>query len=477
MENKIISTKSVHCLVLPFPAHGHTNPMLEFSKRLQQREGVKVTLVTTISNYNNIPKLPPNSITVETISDGFDKGGVAEAKDFIIYLNKFWQVGPQSLAHLINNLNARNDHVDCLIYDSFMPWCLDVAKKFGIVGASFLTQNLAMNSIYYHVHLGKLKPPFAEQEISLPALPQLQHRDMPCFYFTYEEDPTFLDLVVAQFSNIHKADWILCNSFFELEKEVSKNLAKKGLAYWLESNDAFFNRNVVNVLEISCQYWNGAFLEWLQGASVLCRGKSRNPHILVAVWTMKTWSNFRTIGPCLPNTFLDKQIKDDEDYGVAQLKSDECLDWLNNKPKRSVVYVSFGSMARVKEEQIKEVAYCLKDCGSYFLWILEVLAHEAIGCFVTHCGWNSTLEALSIGVPIVAMPLDSDQGIDAKFVADVWKVGIRTLFDEKQIKGKEIMNNVMQWKTLAARAVGKDGSSHKNMIEFVSSLFQVPTTN
>jgi len=213
MENKTISTKSVHCLVLPFPAHGHTNPMLEFSKLLQHQEGVKVTLVTTLSNYNNIPKLPPNSnITIETISDGFDKGGVAEAKSFIIYLNKFWQVGPQSLADLINNLNARsNDHVDCIIYDSFMPWCLDVAKKFGIVGASFLTQNLAMNSIYYHVHLGKLKPPFAEQEISLPALSQLQHRDMPCFYFTYEKDPTFLDLVVAQFSNIHKADWILCN--------------------------------------------------------------------------------------------------------------------------------------------------------------------------------------------------------------------------------------------------------------------------
>jgi len=221
MENKTISTKSVHCLVLPFPAHGHTNPMLEFSKLLQQHEGVKVTLVTTLSNYNNIPKLLNNFITIETISDGFDKGGVAEAKGFKIYLNKFWQVGPRSLADLINNINARsNDHVDCVIYDSFMPWCLDVAKEFGIVGASFLTQNLVMNSIYYHVHLGKLKPPFAEQEISLPALPQLQHRDMPSFYFTYEQDPTFLDLVVAQFSNIHKADWILCNSFFELEKEV-----------------------------------------------------------------------------------------------------------------------------------------------------------------------------------------------------------------------------------------------------------------
>ena len=184
--------------MLPFPSYGHINPMLEFSKLLQHQGEVKVTLVTNLSNYNNIPKLPPNSnITIETISDGFDKGGVAEAKDFKIYLNKFWQVGPQSLADLINKLNARNDHVDCLIYDSFMPWCLDVVKKFGIVGATFLTQNLAMNSIYYHVHLGKLKPPFAEQEITLPALPQLQHGDMPSFYFTYEQDPTYLDIVAS----------------------------------------------------------------------------------------------------------------------------------------------------------------------------------------------------------------------------------------------------------------------------------------
>ncbi|XP_058739987.1 mogroside IE synthase-like isoform X2 [Vicia villosa] len=447
MENK-----TIHCLVFPFPAHGHINPMLQFSK-LIQHQGVKVTLVTPLSNYKNLPKVP-SSISIETISDGFDQ--VTTPKSFKHYLSQFWEVGSQSLADLIINLNGRpNNHVDCVIYDSFMPWCLDVAKRFGIIGAAYLTQNLAMNSIYYHVHLGKLKPPFAEQVISLPALPQLQHRDMPSFYFTYEQDPTYLDLVVAQFSNIENADWILCNSFFELEKEVSD-------------------------------------------------------------WTMKIWSNFRTIGPSIPNTFLDKKIKDDEDYGVSEFKSEESIEWLNNKPKRSVVYVSFGSMAALNEEQIEEVAHCLKDCGSYFLWIvktseetklpkdfekksenglvvawcpqLKVLAHEAIGCFVTHCGWNSTLEAVSLGVPIVAMPLWSDQGINAKLVVDVWKVGIRGSIDEKEIvrkealrnciceimesdKSTEIMNSVMQWKNLAAKAVSEDGSSYKNMIGFVNSLF------
>ncbi|CAK8542574.1 unnamed protein product [Lathyrus sativus] len=455
MENK-----TIHCLVIPFPAHGHTNPMLEFSK-LIQNQGVKLTLVSPLSCYKNLPKLP-SSITTETIFDGFDEDGLTVPKSFKLYMNKFWEVGPESLAGLINNLNGRsNNHVDCVIYDSFMPWCLDVAKRFGIIGASFLTQNLVMNSIYYHVHLGKLKPPFAEQVISLPALPPLQHKDMPSFYFTYEQDPSLLDLVVAQFSNIEKADWILCNSFFELEKEVGD-------------------------------------------------------------WTMKTWSNFRTIGPSIPKTFLDNKTKDDSDYGVSESKSEECIEWLNNKPKRSVVYASFGSLAALNEEQIEEVAHCLKDCGSNFLWVvktseetklpkefekksenglvvawcpqLKVLAHEAIGCFVTHCGWNSSLEALSLGVPVVAVPLWSDQSINAKLIVEVWKVGIRACVDEKEIvrkevlksciceimeseKSNEIMNNVVQWKNLAAKAVGEDGSSYKNMIEFVESLFHHSTIN
>ncbi|CAI8613325.1 unnamed protein product [Vicia faba] len=181
------------------------------------------------------------------------------------------------------------------------------------------------------------------------------------------------------------------------------------------------------------------------------------------------------------------------------------MEWLNNKPKGSVVYVSFGSLASLNEEQFEEVAYGLKYYESYFLWVvrpseetnlpkdfekktqkglvvtwcsqLKVLAHESIGCLVTHCGWNSILEAISLGVPIVAMPQWSDQATNAKFIVDVWKIGIRVPSDEKQVvrrsgmkdcileimdgdKGIEIKNNVMQLKDLATSVVGVGGSSH-----------------
>jgi pathogen-inducible salicylic acid glucosyltransferase len=231
---------------------------------------------------------------------------------------------------------------------------------------------------------------------------------------------------------------------------------------------------------------------------------------------MKIWPNFRTIGPSIPSKFLDKRIKNDEDYGATQFKSEECMEWLNDKPKGSVVYVSFGSLASLNEEQLEEVACALTDCGSYFLWVvkpseepklrkdfekksqkgfvvtwcsqLKVLAHESIGCFVTHCGWNSTLEAISLGVPIVAMPQWSDQSTNAKFIEDVWKIGIRAPIDEKQIvrrdgmkkclleimdseKGKTIKSNAMKLKALATNAVGVGGSTNKNITEFVNSLF------
>ncbi|KAJ6366650.1 hypothetical protein OIU77_003101 [Salix suchowensis] len=73
---------------------------------------------------------------------------------------------------------------------------------------------------------------------------------------------------------------------------------------------------------------------------------------------------------------------------------------------------------------------------------LDVLAHRSVGCFITHCGWNSTLEALSLGVPMVAMPHWTDQPTNAKCIADVWQVGVRVKPNEKGIVTKEEVERV-----------------------------------
>jgi len=118
---------------------------------------------------------------------------------------------------------------------------------------------------------------------------------------------------------------------------------------------------------------------------------------------------------------------------------------------------------------------------------LEVLTHEAVGCFVTHCGWNSTLEALSSGVPMVAVPHWSDQSTNAKHIMDIWKMGLKVPVDEKGLvkqeaiencireimegeRGEEIKKNALKWRKLAREAVDEGGSSDKNIEEFVAKL-------
>ncbi|XP_034228297.1 UDP-glycosyltransferase 74E2-like [Prunus dulcis] len=459
--------EKAHCLVLFYPIQGHINPMLQFSKRLQHK-GVKVTLVTTQSVHKAMHgdgggKSPSSfsSIALETISDGFDgEGGSSQAESIQAYWDRFREIGSQTLAELIDKLSASGHPADCLVYDQILPWALDVAKRVGIAGAAFFTVSCAVTNIYSLVHNGLLKLPLnPDSEILLPGLPPLQPSDTPSFVHAPESYPAFFKLSMEQFSNLDKADWVFYSTFYELEQEV-------------------------------IEYW------------------------------MTKFSTLRTIGPTIPSMYLDKRHEDNKEYGLSlfKLNSDACMKWLNAKPKGSVAYMSFGSIAEQGEEQMKELGLGLKRSKRYFLWVvrtsesvklpkgfaeetsekglvvswcpqLEVLAHEAVGCFVTHCGWNSTLEALSLGVPMVAVPQWADQSTNAKFIMDVWKIGLKAQADEKGIvrgeeiancvreildgeRGKEIRKNASNWKALAKSAVDEGGSSDKNIDEFIAKLVQ-----
>ncbi|GKA55342.1 UDP-glycosyltransferase 74G1-like protein, partial [Tanacetum coccineum] len=68
---------------------------------------------------------------------------------------------------------------------------------------------------------------------------------------------------------------------------------------------------------------------------------------------------------------------------------------------------------------------------------LDVLRHESVGCFVTHCGFNSTLEAISLGVPVVAMPQWADQITNGKCLEDIWGVGVRVKADDKGMVNRD----------------------------------------
>lgn len=210
-----------HCLVLPYPAQGHINPMLEFSKRLIQR-GVKVTLVTVVSNWKVVSRKNFTSIEVESISDGYDEGGRAAAESLEVYLETFRRVGAQTLAELLQKLAGSSHPPDCVIYDGFMPWALDVAKNFGLLAAAFYTQSCTTNTIYLHTYNKLLELPLTQTGYLLPGLPKLEAEDLPSFLNRYGTYPGFFYVGLNQHSNIDKADWVLANTFYELEQGVSE---------------------------------------------------------------------------------------------------------------------------------------------------------------------------------------------------------------------------------------------------------------
>lgn len=237
MEVEKKNNHAPHCLVLPYPAQGHMNPMIQFSKRLVQR-GVKVTLVTIVSLWKTITNKNLTSIEIESISDGYDEGGFAAAESTEIYLETFWRVGSQTLSELIHKLSSSNNHPPiCVIYDAFLPWALDVAKEFGLLGAAFFTQSCSVNNIYFHAQQNLIELPLSQTEIVIPGLPKLGPRDLPSFLYKYGSYPGWFNVVVDQFSNIGKADWILANTFYELEQEVS--YSRVCLDQFLFSSESF----------------------------------------------------------------------------------------------------------------------------------------------------------------------------------------------------------------------------------------------
>ncbi|KAJ1691806.1 hypothetical protein LUZ63_015961 [Rhynchospora breviuscula] len=438
-----------HVLILPYPSQGHISPMLQFAMGLTSK-GLNVTLVTTSYITKSINTQIGN-VSVASISDGYDEGGVRSASSLEVYLDSLEVVGSKSLEELIEKYNQSTKPFTCMVFDTYVPWGDKVAQSVGLPSIAFSTQSCAVSSIYHLVSKGILDVPEPGIIKEMFGLPSMERSEFPSFALKDGSYPTLAAFALDQF-NGNQDDWVLFNSFDELETE--------------------------------------------------------------AITVLQDYFHARAIGPCVP--FLPKVDGHDNGYGMSLLAPEDnvCMKWLNEKPANSVVYVSFGSFASLQNKQMEELAEGLKGSGKYFLWVvraaeqktlpkgfaenpgenglvvtwspqLKVLANEAVGCFLTHCGWNSTLEAINFGVPMLAMPQWTDQPTNAKFIEDVWGTGIRAKVGEEGLIGrKEIMkcieevmdgekrckirNNAKKWKELAKEAVTDGGSSDRNINEFVA---------
>ncbi|KAA0025949.1 UDP-glycosyltransferase 76E2-like [Cucumis melo var. makuwa] len=195
-----------------------------------------------------------------------------------------------------------------------------------------------------------------------------------------------------------------------------------------------------------------------------------------------------------------------------------CMAWLDKQAQSSVVYVSTGSVITMSKDELLEMAWGLANSDQPFLWVVrdclvngsdgveqlprefhestrsrcriaswlpqqKVLAHRSIGCFLTHNGWNSTIESIAEGVPMLCWPRVGDQRVNARFVSHVWRVGlqledrllreeidraIRTLFvDEEGIQIQKRAKELKKKVEISLRQGGASSDSLGRLVKYI----------
>ncbi|XP_059632100.1 crocetin glucosyltransferase, chloroplastic-like [Cornus florida] len=453
-----------HILLVTMPGQGHINPSLQFAKNLVAM-GVKVTFATSLSAIGQMNKTTPTpqGLTFAPFSDGNEKG-VKAVENF---MSSFRIHSCQAVANLINARADEGRAFTRVVYTTIIPWVAEVARDHHIPSTLLWIQPATTLDIYCHYFNGygdvvtkNSCDPFCT--IELPGLPLLTTRDLPSILLPNPtESYSFLPIFKKHVDilDTEANPQVLVNTFDALETDALRAIEKVTMI---------------------------------------------------------------AIGPLIPSAFLDGKDPSDTSFGCDMFqKSTDYADWLNSKPESSVVYASFGSNSVFSKKQMEEMAHGLLESGRPFLWVvrkfdhfgdnieekvgcmeelekqgmmvpwcsqLEVLSHPSLGCFVTHCGWNSTLESLVSGVPMVAFPQWTDQRTNAKLITDVWEAGVRVTLNEEGIvereefkrciemvmgdgeEGKEMRGNAKKWKELAREAVKEGGSSDVNLKAFVSEL-------
>ncbi|XBI35138.1 hypothetical protein VPH35_120866 [Triticum aestivum] len=239
-----------------------------------------------------------------------------------------------------------------------------------------------------------------------------------------------------------------------------------------------------------------------------------------------------------PHVYCIRPLIKSEEVGVKH--DQECLTWLDTQPKASVVFLCFGSRSLFSANQTRELAIGLEASGKRFLWVVrspprdidgpakkldklpdpdldallpegflertkgtglvvkswapqrDVLAHDAVGAFVTHCGWNSVLDTLMAGVPMLAWPLYAEQRVNRVFLEKELGLAVAVEGYDKEVVQADEVESKVRWmmeskggrvlreRTLAAMRLGKEvlllgGESVVTLTQLVESWMASPS--
>ncbi|KAF3964992.1 hypothetical protein ACB098_01G143400 [Castanea mollissima] len=420
-----IQQKPPNVAIVPTPGMGHLIPLVEFAKRLVLHHDFSVTFIITTDGS----PMKPQKTVLEALPDAISSIFLpAVSFDDLPEDTKIeTRIGltlTRSIPALRDSLKvlAESTRLVALVVDLFGTEAFDVAKEFGVLSYIFFpTTAMALLSVFYLPEL--------DQKFSC------EYRDLP--------EPVKLPGCVP----VHGSD--LIDPLQDRQNECYKIVLHCCKQYPLAAGI------MVN-----------SFMDLEPGAfkALMERGDGKPP--------------VYPIGPL---------IKSGSDI-VVDDSGAECLRWLDKQPHRSVLYVSFGSGGTLSPEQVNELALGLEMSRQRFLWVVrsphekaanatyfsvqsindpfdflpkgflertkevglvvpswapqvQVLSHGSTGGFLTHCGWNSTLESIVHGVPMIAWPLYAEQRMNAVLVADDLKVAARVKVNDEGLVGhKDIAN-------------------------------------
>ncbi|KAJ4847074.1 hypothetical protein Tsubulata_044155, partial [Turnera subulata] len=481
LKNMSSEVNQPHILFFPMMAHGHMIPVIDMAKVFASR-GLKTTILTTPLNVplfsKTIERARKNSsleIHIKTIPFPTAEAGLPEGcenMDFVMSRELGWEMVIK-LVMATTILQEPFEKIlqeckpDCVVSDMYFHWTTDVAAKYGIprlvfhgTSSFFLCVAECLRLYGQQIKVLPESEPFVMP--NLPGDIEVTRNQIP--------EPEKLDPYGLGFKELYwkvkKSELVsygvIVNSFYELEPVYADHYRKSlGRRAWHIGPLSLCNRNIE-----------------------------------------------------------DKVIRGRE----ASICEHECLSWLNSKEPNSVVYVSFGSFPIFSADQLKELAIGLEASRQQFIWVVNknkrsegeeedwlpegyekriegrgliikgwapqvlILDHEAVGAFVTHCGWNSTLEGITAGLPLVAWPLGGEQFFNEKMVTQMLKIGISigvTKFRE-EVKSKtiqkaitriiegeeaeEMRNRAKALGEMARKAVEESGSSHSDLNALIEEL-------
>ncbi|KAM5579895.1 7-deoxyloganetin glucosyltransferase-like [Rosa sericea] len=475
--------KRPHAVCIPMPFQSHIKAMLKLAKLLHHR-GLHITFVNTVFNHKRfLQSLGPNSLDglpdfrFETIPDGLPSSDEGVNQDVYLLcgaVRKNFLAPFQDLLMKLNETaitsHSTNPPVTRIVADGWNPFVFTAAETnripvtlfFPVAASSFM--GFAQYPTLMEKGLAPLKDEscltngYLDKVIDwIPGLKDIRLRDLPTNFQVTNPDDGFWNHCLEAIEGVQKAEAVVLHTYDALEHHV------------LESLSSMLHQHVY------------------------------------------------AIGPL---QLLLNQIPEHplNPIGYSLWKEEtECLQWLNSKAPNTVVYVNFGSLTIMTSSNLVEFAWGLANTKLPFFWVIrpdsvagesailppefvaetkqrgliaswcpqeKVLNHPAVGGFLTHSGWNSMIESVTAGVPMLCWPVCADQQTNTWSACNEWGIGIEIIGNEvkrdeiemlvKQVMegetGKQMRNKVMEWKLLAEEATTPHGSSSTNLDNLVSKM-------